>query len=87
MAIRMLVLVRRLLCATSVSPWCEFAPNSSTTETQRTQRLHREVSEPGLLVQSESLLTARWRARVAKYRTLNRHTHRKTAEFSRHIRC
>jgi len=26
----------------SVSLWCVFARNSSTTETQRTQRLHRE---------------------------------------------
>src|SRR6185437_633801 len=35
-----------LLCATSVfsvSLWCAFAENSSTTETQRTQRLHREI--------------------------------------------
>src|ERR1043165_8579125 len=35
----------RFLCATSVfsvSLWCIFARNSSTTETQRTQRLHRE---------------------------------------------
>src|SRR6185369_7334327 len=35
-----------LLCATSVfsvSLWCVFAQNSSTTETQRTQRLHREI--------------------------------------------
>ena len=33
------------LCAASVfsvSLWCVFARNSSTTETQRTQRLHRE---------------------------------------------
>src|SRR6185369_3324276 len=33
------------LCATSVSSvslWCGFTRNSSTTETQRTQRLHRE---------------------------------------------
>ena len=33
------------LCVTSVfsvSLWCVFALNSSTTETQRTQRLHRE---------------------------------------------
>src|SRR6185369_17298053 len=36
---------RPLLCAISVfsvSLWCVFARNSSTTETQRTQRLHRE---------------------------------------------
>src|ERR1043165_37851 len=35
----------RFLCATSVfsvSLWCVFARNSSTTETQRTPRLHRE---------------------------------------------
>src|ERR1044072_2407959 len=35
------VLVLRILCATlcfSVSLWCVFARNSSTTETQRTQR-------------------------------------------------
>src|ERR1043165_9799343 len=40
------VLVLSLLCATSVfsvSLWCVFAGNSSTTETQRTQRLHREI--------------------------------------------
>jgi hypothetical protein len=39
------VLVLRFLCATSVlsvSLWCIFALNSSTTETQRTERLHRE---------------------------------------------
>src|ERR1044072_9515547 len=40
-----------LLCATSVfsvSLWCVFARNSSTTETQRTQRLHREFSRQDL---------------------------------------
>jgi hypothetical protein len=39
------VLVLGFLCATSVSSvslWCGFTRNSSTTETQRTQRLHRE---------------------------------------------
>jgi len=39
------VLVPGFLCATSVfsvSLWCRFTRNSSTTETQRTQRLHRE---------------------------------------------
>src|ERR1043165_9918043 len=49
-----------LLCAASVfsvSLWCVFARNSSTTETQRTQRLHREISEPGLLRQSRAPAT------------------------------
>src|SRR5690349_10134615 len=39
---------RTLLCATSVSSvslWCVVARNSSTTETQRTQRLHRETNQ------------------------------------------
>ena len=39
------VLVLGFLCATSVSSvtlWCVFTRNSSTTETQSTQRLHRE---------------------------------------------
>jgi hypothetical protein len=38
-------IVLGFLCATSVfsvSLWCVFARNSSTTGTQRTQRLHRE---------------------------------------------
>ena len=42
---RQKALVLRLLCAISmfsVSLWCVVAQNSSTTETQRTQRLHRE---------------------------------------------
>ena len=46
---------RALLCATSVSSvslWCGFTRNSSTTETQRTQRLHREIPEQELFVQS-----------------------------------
>src|SRR6185503_7251434 len=41
-----------LLCATSVSLWCVFARNSSTTETQRTQRLHREIHNVGTFFQS-----------------------------------
>ena len=39
------VLVLGFLCATSVSSvtlWCVFTGNSSTTETQSTQRLHGE---------------------------------------------
>ena len=63
------VLVRRFLCATSVcsvSLWCVFARNSSTTETQRTQRLHREEryfdflckASPDLLCRSFSLCLA-----------------------------
>src|ERR1043165_1641565 len=44
-----------LLCAASVfsvSLWLMNSEQKHTTETQRTQRLHREVSEPGLLRQS-----------------------------------
>src|SRR5262249_23521853 len=36
------MVVLGFLCATSVTLWCVFARNSSTTESQRTQRLHRE---------------------------------------------
>src|SRR6185369_18082418 len=39
----------RFLCATfvfSVALWCVSAQNSSTTEAQRTQRLHREAASP-----------------------------------------
>src|SRR6185369_4774757 len=46
-----------LLCATSVfsvSLWLMNSEQKHTTETQRTLRLHREFSEPGLLVQSPS---------------------------------
>src|ERR1700741_2616642 len=45
-----------LLCATSVSSvslWCTFAGDPSTTETQRTQRLHREISSQCLLCKAE----------------------------------
>src|SRR6185369_1573467 len=46
------VLVLGFLCATSVSSvslWCGFTRNSSTTETQRTQRLHREERDRDFL--------------------------------------
>jgi len=47
--------ISSLLCATSVfsvSLWLMNSEQKHTTETQRTPRLHREFSEPGLLVQS-----------------------------------
>jgi len=46
------VLVLGFLCATSVSfvsLWCGFTRNSSTTEAQRTQRLHREERDRDFL--------------------------------------
>ena len=46
------VLVPGFLCATSVSSvslWCVFARNSSTTETQRTKRLHKEERDRDFL--------------------------------------
>jgi hypothetical protein len=46
------VLILGFLCATSVSSvslWCGFTRNSSTTETQRTQRLHREERDRDFL--------------------------------------
>jgi hypothetical protein len=46
------VLILGFLCATSVfsvSRWCGFTRNSSTTETQRTQRLHREECDRDFL--------------------------------------
>ncbi len=51
------VLNLRFLCATSVvsvSLWCVFARNSSTTETQRTQRLHREERYNDFLCKASS---------------------------------
>src|SRR6185369_12878422 len=45
------------LCATSVSSvslWCGFTRNSSTTETQRTQRLHREERDRDFLCKPAS---------------------------------
>src|SRR6185503_5615570 len=47
-----------ILCATSVFPvslWCVFARNSSTTETQRTQRLHREEGLHDFLCKAQRL--------------------------------
>ena|ERR1043165_6264454 len=41
LALCLKVLLLRFLCAPLCSLWCVFARNSSTTETQRTQRLHR----------------------------------------------
>jgi hypothetical protein len=46
--------ISTLLCATSafsVSLWFVFT-QTSTTKTQKTLKLHREISEPGFLVQS-----------------------------------
>jgi hypothetical protein len=43
------VLVFGFLCATSVSSVVWFYSNSSTTETQRTQRLHREECDRDFL--------------------------------------
>src|SRR6185436_5676709 len=46
------VLILGFLCATSVSSvslWCGFTRNSSTTETQRTQRLHRNERDRDFL--------------------------------------
>src|SRR6185436_5610430 len=54
------VLILGFLCATSVSSvslWCGFTRNSSTTETQRTQRLCRE-SAIETFVQSRTLSKA-----------------------------
>src|SRR6185369_15533756 len=50
-----------LLCATSVSSvslWLMNSEYNHTTETQRTQRLHREIPEQGLFVQSLTAETA-----------------------------
>jgi hypothetical protein len=50
------VLVLRVLCAISVSSvslWLMNSEQKLTTETQRTQRLHRELSEQGLFRQSD----------------------------------
>ena len=44
-----------LLCVISVfsvTLWLMNSEQNTTTETKRTQRLHREISEQGLLVQS-----------------------------------
>jgi len=52
------VLVLGFLCATSVSSvslWCGFTRNSSTTETQRTQRLHREERDRDFLCKARNL--------------------------------
>src|SRR5678815_4915465 len=51
--------IRDSLCATSVSsvsPWCGFTRNSSTTETQRTQRLHREERDRDFFCKAASRL-------------------------------
>ena len=70
---------RALLCAISVSAVSLGLMNSEqklTTESQRTQRLHRELSEQVLFVQSRFNSRRRsqiflWRSQVVRHRTVN----------------